>query len=69
VKTASPLGKGRKILFIAGNGNAGTHAALLAFLNRFDDLVASEERGRVAHVVEGKDLDSDGVVDHVEFIE
>ncbi|MBR9692897.1 hypothetical protein GOV07_03100, partial [Candidatus Woesearchaeota archaeon] len=56
---------------IAGRRQPGTKAAILAFLQRFDELIAGNAHDSkiVAHVVEGRDLDSDGVVDDVKFRE
>jgi DNA-binding transcriptional ArsR family regulator len=70
-KINSPFNKDKKILILAGIRNSGTKAGILAFLkhfalikkgNLFDEKINSK-------VVEGIDLDSDGVVDDVEFLE
>ena len=59
------------ILHIAGLRNSGTKAAILAFLKHFNEV----KKGNLydytfeSHVVEGLDLDSDGIVDDVEFLE
>lgn len=64
VKTRNPFDEGKEILLIAGKRYSGTRAAILAFLNHF-----SEIEKKNAHVVEGVDSDSDGVVDDVRFLE
>ncbi len=61
----------KEVLFVAGIRNAGTKAAILSFLKYFNDL----EKGNIfnnklpCRVVEGFDLDSDGKVDDIEFLE
>jgi DNA-binding transcriptional ArsR family regulator len=71
VKAENPRAKGKALLFIAGRRGAGTKAAIIAFLHHFDELIkGNAKRPEVmARVVEGKDLDSDGVVDEVRFRE
>ncbi len=70
-KGENPRAPGKRVLFIAGRRQAGTKAAILAFLRRFDELIAgnSHDQGIMARVVEGKDLDSDGLVDDLHFRE
>lgn len=71
VKAKNPLHKEKSILVVAGNRFSGTRAAIIAFLKHFDKL----QKGNVhnvsikANVVEGMDMDSDGIVDDVEFRE
>ncbi len=71
VKCANPWNKEKKLLFIAGIRNFGTKAAILTFLKHF----AFIERGNkfdselLGKVVEGIDLDSDGIVDDAEILE
>ncbi|HLE07409.1 MAG TPA: S-layer protein [archaeon] len=71
VKAKNPFSKEKEILVIAGKGNQGTRAALLALLQKFDEVCAGNkrERGVFAKVVEGVDRDNDGVVDAVEILE
>ena len=70
-KGRNPHAPGKRVLFIAGRRQAGTKAAILAFLTRFDDLLAGNVKKPkvMARVVEGRDLDSDGVVDDLTFRE
>ncbi len=71
VKTTNPFARDKKILCIAGRRQAGTRSAILAFLTRFEELVAGNaaERRLAARVVEGKDEDSDGIIESLEFRE
>jgi DNA-binding transcriptional ArsR family regulator len=70
VKAPNPFAHGKHLLFIAGRRQAGTKAAILAFLKHFDRLSAAPRTaGVLGHIVEGRDLDSDGVVDEVRFRE
>jgi len=71
VKADSPFDKNKKVLFIAGNGYRGTGSCVVAFLKYFDEIAIGNSRDKnvYAKVVEGIDLDSDGVVDSVEIKE
>jgi hypothetical protein len=50
---------------------AGTRAAILAFLQKFDEICKgnSYDSKVFARIVEGIDKDNDGVIDSVEFLE
>lgn len=71
VKTDNPFDKTKKILVIAGKRYPGTRACIIAFLKHFKDINAGNRHSPkiYAKVVEGVDLDSDGVVDDVEVKE
>lgn len=71
VKTKNPFDKTKEILVIAGRRMSGTRAAIIAFLKNFDEICKgnSKEPRIFAKVVEGVDKNSDGVIDHVEFLE
>lgn len=71
VKIRNPFDKERSILVVAGKRFSGTRAAIIAFLRHFDRVKEGnlKEQSAKAHVVEGIDLDSDGIVDDVEFRE
>jgi hypothetical protein len=71
VKGKNPRAPDKEILFIAGRRQAGTKAAILAFLKHFDELIRgnANKPSVMARVVEGRDLDSDGVVDDLVFRE
>ncbi|MBI2580547.1 S-layer protein [Candidatus Woesearchaeota archaeon] len=71
VKTKSPFNPDKSILVVAGKRYFGTRAAIIAFLKHFDELAAGNVHSRSikAKVVEGIDLDSDGIIDEAEFRE
>jgi len=71
VKAKNPFDKAKDILVIAGRRMAGTRAAILAFLQKFDDICKgnSYDSKIFARIVEGIDKDNDGVIDSVEFLE
>ena len=71
VKIKNPLNKDKSILVVAGKRFAGTRAAIIAFLKHFKKITAGNLHNHniMANVVEGIDLDSDGIVDDVEFRE
>ena len=71
VKLKNPLNKDKSILIVAGKRFSGTRAAIIAFLKHFKKLAAGNIHNPnvMANVVEGIDLDSDGIVDDVEFRE
>ncbi|MBI4448309.1 S-layer protein [Candidatus Woesearchaeota archaeon] len=71
VKTKSPFNKQKCVLIIGGKRAAGTRAAIIAFLHGFKKITAGNihNAAQFAKVVEGVDLDSDGIVDSVEFRE
>ncbi len=70
-KIRNPLNKGKCILVVAGKRFSGTRAAIIAFLKHFKKISEGNMRDKniKANVVEGIDLDSDGIVDDVEFRE
>jgi len=71
VKAKNPFDKTKDILVIAGRRMAGTRAAILAFLQKFDEICKgnSYDSKIFAKVVEGIDKNNDGVIDFVEFLE
>jgi len=71
VEIGNPHAKGKKVLVIAGKGYSGTKAATLAFIRKFAEVQKGNKynRKKKAKVVEGLDLNSDGIVDDVEFRE
>ena len=64
LKTNNPYDKEKKILVIAGKRYTGTRAAILAFLQNFDELSKKNYR-----IVEGIDQDGDGLIDSVQILE
>ncbi len=71
VKTKNPFDRTKDVLVIAGRRISGTRAAILVFLQKFDELCKgnSYDSKVFARVVEGVDEDSDGVIDSIEFLE
>jgi DNA-binding transcriptional ArsR family regulator len=71
VKTKSPFNQKKSILLIAGKRYAGTRAAIIAFLKHFKEIKLGNIHNKnvLAKVVEGVDLDSDGIVDEIEILE
>lgn len=71
VKSKNPFNPEKSLLLVAGKRYSGTKAAMLAFLNRFDELCRGNSANPkvFARVVEGIDADSDGKIDDVEFRE
>jgi len=67
----NPFNPKTRLLVLAGNTSIGTRAAILGFI-RYTEKVASGNSfnsERIARVVRGVDLNSDGLVDDVEFLE
>jgi hypothetical protein len=58
-------------LLIAGKRVMGTRAVMIAFLKKFNEIIKGNkfDNSIMAKVVEGVDLDSDGIVDDVEVLE
>lgn len=71
IKVKNPLYKDKSILAVAGKRYSGTRAAIIAFLKHFKKLTEGNIHNKniMARVVEGIDLDSDGIIDDVEFRE
>ncbi|MBI3051625.1 S-layer protein [Candidatus Woesearchaeota archaeon] len=71
VKAKNPFNPDSHLLLVAGKRHAGTRAAIIAFLKNFAEVSSGNVHNRSvnARVVEGVDLDSDGVIDEVEFRE
>jgi DNA-binding transcriptional ArsR family regulator len=71
VKTKNPLNPDRSVLVVAGKRYSGTRAAIIAFLKNFRNIVRGNVHNKniKANVVEGVDLDSDGIIDDVEIRE
>jgi len=67
----NPFNKEKSILLVAGKRYSGTRAAIIAFLKYFKEVSKGNIHNNKikARVVEGIDLDSDGIIDDVEFRE
>lgn len=70
-KIKNPFNPKKEILLVAGKRYAGTRAAIIAFLKYFNEIIKGNKHNNkiLAKVVEGVDLNSDGVVDDVEVLE
>jgi DNA-binding transcriptional ArsR family regulator len=71
IKMKNPFNNKKFILLIAGKRYAGTRAVTIAFLKHFNEIIRGNKFNDkvMAKVVEGIDLDSDGIVDEVEILE
>ncbi len=71
VKTRNPFNKDKFILVVAGKRYSGTRAAIIAFLKDFKKITNGNIHNPSikAKVVEGMDMDSDGIIDDIEFRE
>jgi DNA-binding transcriptional ArsR family regulator len=71
IKVKNPFDRTKEVLVLAGRRSAGTKAAILALLTKFDDICAgnSYQPKVLARVVEGIDSDSDGILDSVDVLE
>ena len=67
----NPFADNKHVLLVAGRRFSGTRAAIIAFLKYFKEITEGNLHNKKikAKVVEGVDLDSDGIVDDVEFRE
>jgi len=70
-KIPHPFFKGKWILVIAGKRNTGTIAAILSLAKKTSQAVQPNnfDKEIFARVIEGLDLDGDGLIDEVEFKE
>lgn len=71
VKAKNPFNREKYILVVAGKRFSGTRAAIIAFLKGFKKITQGNVHNPniLAKVVEGIDLDSDGIIDDIEFRE
>ena len=67
----NPNNQQNKALVIAGNSYLGTRAAVLGFIKYTDEVARGNTSNRsvISRVVTGIDLNSDGLVDDVQFLE
>ncbi len=61
--TKNPWAQNKKVLVLAGKGFAGTKAAITGFIKHHTRISGD------GLIVEGVDLDGDGIIDNVEIIE
>lgn len=71
VKAKSPFNKKKHILVVAGKRHAGTRAVMIALIKHFSEIIKGNKHNNkiLARVVEGVDLNSDGIVDEIEILE
>ena len=71
VKAKNPFNKEKYMLVVAGKRFSGTRASIIAFLKGFKKITQGNIHNPniLAKVVEGIDLDSDGIIDDIEFRE
>jgi DNA-binding transcriptional ArsR family regulator len=67
----NPFSERKEILVFSGKGFKGTRAAVLAFIKHLKKVMKgnSVKPDVIAKVVQGIDIDSDGIIDEVEFLE
>lgn len=71
VKTKNPFNPDKMVLVVAGKRYSGTRASMIAFLKHYKEISKGNLHNPKKHakIVEGIDLDSDGIVDEVEIRE
>lgn len=67
----NPSNQETRVIVIAGNTYQGTRAAVLAFIKYTDEVAKGNSMNQnvIARVVSGLDVNSDGLIDDVEFLE
>jgi DNA-binding transcriptional ArsR family regulator len=67
----NPFSTEKEILIFSGKGFKGTRAAVLAFIKHLKKVMKGNtvKSDVIAKVVQGIDVDSDGIIDEVEFLE
>ena len=67
----NPFSEGKEIFVFSGKGFRGTRAAVLSFIKHTKKIMKgnSVKNDIIANVVQGIDIDSDGIIDEVEFLE
>jgi len=70
-RVPNPFSEGKDILVFSGKGFRGTRAAVLAFIKHMKKITKGNSvvPDKIANVVKGIDVDSDGIIDEVEFLE
>lgn len=71
VKAKNPFNNEKSILVVAGKRFSGTRATIISFIKHFDKICQGNNYNSkiFAKVVEGIDIDSDGIVDEVDILE
>ncbi|RLF16662.1 MAG: hypothetical protein DRJ97_00345 [Thermoprotei archaeon] len=67
----NPFKEGKVVVVLAGKRIEGTRASVVAFISRPEEITEGNvyDHSIKAHVVEGLDRDSDGLIDDVEVLE
>jgi len=67
----NPFSNDKEIIIFSGKGFKGTRASVLAFIKHLKKVMKgnSVKSNTIAKVVQGIDIDSDGIIDEVEFLE
>ena len=67
----SPFCEDKEVLVFSGKGFQGTRAAVIAFVKHLRKIMKGNtvQPSVIAKVVQGIDMDSDGIIDEVEFLE
>lgn len=70
-RVPNPYAEGKEIIIFAGKGFRGSRAAVLGFIKHLKEVKKgnSVDSNIVAKVVKGIDIDSDDIIDEVEFLE
>ncbi|MBD3155928.1 MAG: hypothetical protein GF368_04725, partial [Candidatus Aenigmarchaeota archaeon] len=71
VRVPSPFQEGKEIILLAGKGFTGSRAAVLGLTKYPKEILKGNpvDNNIIARVVRGIDVDSDGIIDEVEFLE
>jgi len=69
MKFDNPFNKEKKVMIIGGIGSRGSRSSIIAFTQRFHDLVKDQENGNIFRVVKGFDRSGDRVIDDIEILE
>ena len=67
----NPWNREARILVIAGKRFPGTRATVIAWVKRMEDVLKGNKWSKAvkSRVVKGFDMDGDGIIDSVEFLE
>lgn len=68
IKTKNPFSKNKQILVIEGKRYIGTKACVIAFTKYLNELSKKINENSYT-IIKGYDIDSDGIIDEIEFIE
>jgi DNA-binding transcriptional ArsR family regulator len=71
VRASNPFKEGKEVILLAGKGFTGSRAAVFGLTKYPKEVLKGNpvDNNVIARVVRGIDVDSDGIVDEVEFLE